>query len=334
MATHISASQVGALMGVSPWMSPLQLFHRLRGEIPPVEEDEVLEEGREFEDAIFRIGCRKFGMDPHPSFKPGEEWRENILSGHPDRVAVDRANGMSHVVEIKHTLFGRAGGLKWGQPYTDQVSPHYRLQAMVYQWMLKGRVQANVSDHAKLFARLDEGVTCYEIPIVGAEIMAIQEAAREMLERVARNDPPPALAGNEADQRLRWLAKTGKRHVASRGLVEKLETLGVCAKERKELEKRESEIKAEILAEIEDAEEIVVVDDNFNQSLIATAKANARFDAKAFAADHGDLIARYQIQEVDWSQLKKDHSGLVGRYMKAPTSALEQTRVIRLKGAK
>lgn len=296
-----------------------------------MEDNFVMEEGREFEEAIFRIGCRKYGLDPHPGFKLGTEWVDGVLSGHPDRLVSCRTTGLFHVAEIKHTLFGRAGTEKWGEPFTDQVPPHYRLQAMVYQWMLRGQMAGQASGHAKLLARLDDGVACYEIPVVEVEIMAIQEAAREMLDRVARNDPPPPLEGNEADQRMRWLARPGKRHEASTELRDKLAALAATSKGRKELEERESQLKAEILAEIEDAEEVVVVGDDLVPRVIATAKANSRFDAKAFASDHPDIISRFQVQEIDWAALKKENRGLAERYMRAPLSALEQTRVLRIK---
>lgn len=328
MPTAISASRIGPMLGVSPWQTPLQLYMELRGELPPKEDNAVLEEGREFEDAIFRIGCRKFGYDLYRD--AGSELTRGNLIGHPDRVAVDRAAGLV-VLEIKHTLFGAEGDEKWGEAGTDQLPEHYRLQLMAYQWMLRDK-PGTIADHGVLFARLVAGVTRYVVKVDEARMQEIDALAGEFLARVREGRPPDPIS--EADCRMRWLAQPGKRYQADAETQQWLRELAEVSAQRLAAEKRERELKKEILLAVEDASEIVVIGDDFVPRVLATVNANRVFDGKGFASAHPDIVREFQVQDVDWSTLRKKHAGLCESFMRSPMDWKEQTRVLRLKGDK
>lgn len=325
----ISGSQVGALMGVSPWMTPLQLYMQLCGELPKQEDNDVLEEGRFFEDAIFKSGCAKFGLRSHPHFVEGVEWRHGPLSGHPDRAV--QQDGRLVIVECKHTLYGDVGDEKWGAPDSAQVPPHYRLQAATYQWLHMMESTKVAAPYAYIFARLKPGVTRFVIPVVAEEMEEVEARAHEMIERVRARTPPDAQSGNEADQRLRWLVDPRKKHVADAELLAYLDELAQQSAVRLAAEKREKDLKARILECVEDAAVIVFVGDDLQEREIATVGADRCFDAKAFAMDHPDIVEKYRYQEVDWSGLKKAERKLIDPYFRAPRSTLEQKRKIHLK---
>lgn len=328
MPTTISASRIGPMLGVSPWQTPLQLYMELRGELQPKEDNAVLEEGREFEQAIFNIGCRKFGYSVYRD--AGEELTRGNLIGHPDRVAIDRSAGLV-VAEIKHTLFGAEGDEKWGEAGTDQLPEHYKLQLMAYQWMLRDK-PGTIADHGVLFARLVAGVTRYVVKVDDEKMHEINALAGEFLERVREGRPPDPI--NEADCRMRWLAQPGKRHQADEEMRQWLHELGSLTAARLSAEKREKELKKVILLAVEDASEIVDIDDRFVPRVLATVNANRVFDGKGFAAAHPDIVREFQYQEVDWSTLRKKHAGLAESFMRSPLDWKEQTRVLRLKGDK
>ena len=125
----LGASEIGAVMGVSTWASPYALWWRkkLDWRLPRTETQRW---GHLVEDPIATL----FAED-HPEMfvaspvgAPWSLWAHPVrrwMLCTPDRLAVDR-DGVVVPVELKSD----EGGPGWGEPGTDEVPEHHRMQSM------------------------------------------------------------------------------------------------------------------------------------------------------------------------------------------------------------
>lgn len=328
LPTTIRASQVGAMLGVSRRMSPLALFHKLRGDLPEVEDNELLKEGRYFEDAIARIAAEKYGF--RVDFTK-ERLTAGPLTGEPDRFWSHE--GFVGVLEIKNTMFADVGESGWGDPGTDVVPQDYWLQCQVYGHLFKECRNDtdwpgdDTSEIVKLAARLYSGTHLFEIRIDPDVVRRIISEAREFLARLHENNPPSPR--DEADMRMRWLVQKGKPVEATAEIAAHIKNLGELSAQIRSAQKAASDIKTLLLGFAQDADSIVDAQGN----TLATLGANRMFDEAAFVAENPELAAMCMQLSKD---LVKKNAGqkVYERYMRTPQSALEQTRTIRIKGAK
>ena len=203
LPTTIRCSELSTVLGLNPRKSRLTLFHEMRGEIPGLEDNEVLMEGRFFEDAIAQVARSKFKLvlvNPAVS-----QITDRFISGHPDRMFYE-ADTMG-VVEIKNTLFGAAGSGEWGTPGTDEVPRAYWCQTQGYIGLLNSTLPSPAykhAQHAYLPARLYAATELYKIPRDSQVYEEMQRAAKEFLDRVHDDNPPDPR--DEEDTRKRWMA--------------------------------------------------------------------------------------------------------------------------------
>ena len=328
LPTTISASRVGAMLGVDPRMSPLALYHSLRGEIPQQDDAEVLYEGRYFEDAIAKIAAKKYSLQVDTDAP--QQMVHGVLSGHADRFWNDGKK--CGVLEIKNTLMGGSEG-EWGDPGTDKVPMHYWFQSIVYGHLYQKTHGGDfpgmeVADFVNLAARLFAGTTLYKIRVDVTVIAKVEEEAKRFLDRIHEGNPPDPR--DEADMRMRWLAQEEAVAVGGQEQLAWVQELKRLSESRKSIEKSESELKTMLLGFAKEASKIVVPHPTTGQQIvIATLGADRQFDADRFMLEQPDTAARYL--KIDATKLGKEQRKLYEQYMRKPENALEQKRTIRLK---
>ncbi len=325
----IRASQVGAMLGVSRRLSPLALFHQLRGDLPAVEDNELLKEGRYFEDAIARIAAEKYELEVCFT---RERMTVGPLTGEPDRFW--SRDGFVGILEIKNTMFADVGESGWGDPGTDVVPQDYWLQCQTYGWLFQQCRKpddwrgCDTSETVKLAARLYGGTKLYEIRVDRDVVGKILAEASDFLARVAENNPPSPR--DEADMRMRWLVQKGKRVPATKEMIAHARNLAALNEQIREAEKAASDIKTMLLGFAQDADEVFDPDTG---ETIATLGSNRMFDEVAFIAENPKLAPL--CMRLSKEAVKKNAGQKVyDKYMRQPQSALEQTRTIRIKNAK
>lgn len=120
----MTASKVAAVMGHSTYDSRFSLWHRMKGNILPTQDDDLTRRGRYLEPAVL-----EWFKDQHP------EWsvHRTGMWGHPD-IAWAAASpdgfaltedGDTVLIEAKSSL-----DVEWGKPGTDEVPAGFRDQAM------------------------------------------------------------------------------------------------------------------------------------------------------------------------------------------------------------
>lgn len=327
----ISASRIGAMLGCDPRLSPLGLYLQLRGEMPPAEDTEVLEEGREFEAAIARIAGRKFGLAIDEASNQ-RALRHGPLSCHLDRLCLDQ--GSVGPLEVKHAVRSRGD---WGETGTDQVPMPYWLQVQVqiHLWMqCRGADEypgLGTAEAGLLAANLMRGTQLYRIALDREIIGHITAVAEEFLARLREGNPPDPR--DEADMRMRWLVQRGKVVEGTAEQVAWAKALAAVSARRRaiveECEAEESRLKMLLLGFARDAEQIVVPHPETGAMVpIVRMGADRRFDAEAFEAAHPDIAARFR--RIDTAALGKQHRGLYESFLRPPKTISEQRRAVRV----
>lgn len=197
----IGASEIAAVMGISPWESPFSLYWR-KANGWQVDAEEIMRTGTHLEPAIAdwwaaehptELVCRA-GLYAHPD-RPWQlatpdrlvcdpQMHDNPFPEDPtyeydhDRDAFHLA-----VLECKWVAHSWDG---WGEPGTDQIPVHYRAQVL---W----QCDVMAVDEWHLAALGPGGFRSYTGTTVGAEdeLELMRKAGQEFMDRLAAGDPPP-----------------------------------------------------------------------------------------------------------------------------------------------
>lgn len=203
----VTATSAAALFGVSPYMTPFDLYHRMAGTIEVVvEESERMRWGKRLQNAIAEGICADMGwtiVDAHP-FLYARSPRFKGMGASPDYIITDDAHpeyGFG-LLEIKN-VDKFVGMDEWAAdeaPVHIEFQLQHQLEACRLNWgAIGGLVGGN---ETKVFRRDYDGQ-------VGTEI---GNRITSMHDRVARNDPPAPdfLADYETIRTLYKIAEVGK----------------------------------------------------------------------------------------------------------------------------
>lgn len=179
----IGASEIAAVLGISPWESPFSLFWRkVNGW--DYEPSAQMEWGTRLEDAI----AAKYA-DNHPDYEIGLGHLEqhpihDWMLATPDRFIWDvrkSSLNVSGLLELKtaHSADG------WGEPGTAEVPVYYRAQVL---WQM-AVVGVEWADIAVLVGGSDYRE--YQIPLDTRDLNVMVEAGRRFMARIESDDPPP-----------------------------------------------------------------------------------------------------------------------------------------------
>jgi putative phage-type endonuclease len=272
----IGGSDAPAILGLSPWKTPYQLYLEKRGELEghgdSVDPDnDPMFWGKTLEPIIRQRYADKTGkrivVPSAPIIHPQHGWMGGSLDGVTDD---------QRVFEAKNT---RVLG-EWGEPETDAIPEMYLVQVQHYLAV----TQFSVADVAVLIGGNDFRIYHIEADIELQALIIEREAA--FWSRVQNGDPPPPLTYSDMQKRY-GKASTAIVVQASPEAVEAVNRI----KQLKEIQEQEETLKAFVMGEMGEADTLSAGD-----KILATwkaAKAAKRFDQKAFEADHPELYAQY-----------------------------------------
>lgn len=193
----IGASEIAAVMGISPWESPFSIFWRKRNgwDIAPTE---IMETGTRLEPAIadwWAHEAMEDGWDVVPGGLYQHDDREWQLAT-PDRLVIAgdvlcvcdygvpkpcTCDDPFAVLECKWVAHSWDG---WGEPGTDEIPVHYRAQVL---W------QCDVMDLTEwhVAALGPGGFRAYHGEVDEDELKLMRAAGAEFMRRLAEDYPPP-----------------------------------------------------------------------------------------------------------------------------------------------
>jgi putative phage-type endonuclease len=184
----ITATEIAAVMGLSPWQSRFSLWHKKAGlPVPPFEMNPAVEWGNRLEDAV----AQKIA-DEHPELDLQETgtWQHAERTWQratPDRIA-DR------IIECKTSPFGDG----WGESGSDEFPIHYRCQ-VIWQQDTLGLTEPGIL--AVLIGGWDYRE--YVIEYDEADAKTMRDAAEQLLDTVRRGERPPIDGADATYQTIR-----------------------------------------------------------------------------------------------------------------------------------
>lgn len=179
----IGASEIAAVLGISPWESPFSLYWR-KVEGWDFEASPAMEWGNRLEPAV----AIKYANN-HPEY---EVWHGQLEHGDPDwmlatpdrllRMWVDgRLMPPVGLLELKTAHSGDG----WGEPGTAEIPVYYRAQVL---WQM-AVVDVEWADVAVLIGGSDYRE--YTVLRDEKDIAVMVEAGRRFMARIEAGDPPP-----------------------------------------------------------------------------------------------------------------------------------------------
>lgn len=231
---YLGASDAAAVVGLSPYMTPLELYYRKRGELPEITESIPMMVGKALEGVLQRLyedktgrvvgGSQEFHVSPdHP-----------FMAATIDGRTESTINGFGRLVELK-TANHRVAG-QWGEPGTDEVPGQYLIQVQ-HQMIVTG---AEVADIAVLIGNADFRV--YTVPRHESLCQAIVEREAAFWECVQTGKTPP-----ECPQDLRLFSRLAPDPDGVADLTDNPEVLADLAEyERSKLEESAAKDRADL----------------------------------------------------------------------------------------
>ncbi|WP_050507774.1 YqaJ viral recombinase family protein [Streptomyces sp. NRRL B-11253] len=185
----ITATEIAAVLGLSPWQSRFSLWHKKAGfATPPFELSREMKWGIRFEDDIAEEFAERH--PEHPLLETGT-WQHRDRPW--QRATPDRLWGPG-LVEIKYSPLGEG----WGPDGSDEFPVHYRCQVLWQQDTLGLLEPASL---AVLIGGWDYREYTVEYDPEDAELM--RKAAREFLDDVTAGNRPPIDGADATYQTIR-----------------------------------------------------------------------------------------------------------------------------------
>jgi len=290
-AQCLGGSDIGAILGLSKWRSPVDVWMEKTGRHVHTLNSLPLRFGSfaesfiasEYEQATNTSLVIHEPAIIHPQY--------TYLQGHIDRFVCSGPlfNESGHlqaskVLECKTAnVFSQS---EWGDMGTDQVPMPYLVQCLWYL-MLTGLEQA---DLAVLLGNADFRI--YEIHRDWElEEMLLDKAIHFWEKHVLEDRSPPAKT--ESDLRNLFPRSTGKQVEASSNSCDLIKKLKELNQQINHFEEEVSVIKQNIMMQMQEAETLT-----YQGQILATWKSpkpSTRLDAKKLEKDHPEIIQAYQM---------------------------------------
>lgn len=276
--TGIGGSDAAAVLGLSPWATPLTVWLDKTGRAEPKDETESMRIGTELEDYVARSYSRETGRKVQRFTKTVHD---GCLLGNFDRLVVPEGKKVaSHgaTVRTDTLLECKTTSRSWD----DGVPIHYQIQVQHYLGLVPCLAFADV---AVLFlGRKQFGV--YRLVRDEAVIARMQGQLREWWERhVVRGEMPKPTC--EGDCRLAWArSNPGKRVTATAEQERIVDEYRAALADMDEAKARADGLKGEIAVAMEDAELMESAD---GTALVTwkSAKDSVKVDWEAVARECG-----------------------------------------------
>lgn len=192
----VSASEIAAILGISPWVSAFDLWWAKRTGEDSQPENRAMRRGRRYEPLVLEDFA-----DAHPEFAVGPSvtirstdrpWQVATPDGLVfESTAARSACKLAGAVAVVEAKTGQRH--EWGEPGTDDVPVHYRAQVLWQMDALGVRV-------AYLPVLFGDDYAEYVVEYDEADVALMRRAALDFLESV-REDRQPDVDGHSATAR-------------------------------------------------------------------------------------------------------------------------------------
>lgn len=277
--TGIGGSDIGAISGLSPYRTPLDVYLEKIGEAPPFTGNQYTEWGNRLESIIAVAYAEKTGKQVVEDNETKRHPEHSFMIAHID----GKIGGEDAILECKSASVSQAS--KWGEEGTDQIPDSYLLQCAHYAYV------CNVSrvDIAVLIGGNDFRIYRYERNQI-LEDRILNIATKFWKEHVEKGIPPMPI--NRVDSLNLWpradveCVRTADKNIAK--IVDHLKaTRGVI----RQLEEKEEEYKSAICKYLETS--ATLFDVNGEKLVTWKNQESSRFNLNQFKSLHPDLYQKF-----------------------------------------
>lgn len=258
----IGGSDVAAILGLSPWRTALDVYLDKVGEGEPEPETESMRIGTALEQFVADRFEQETGRK---TSKFNALLKRGVCIGNVDRLVVPEGARLgSHHDEIRtnELLECKTASNEWG----DDVPAYYLSQVQHYMGLDDHFERATV---ACLFLGFSKHLSLYTVERDDALIADLRAACEKFWNEHVLAHVPPAPQSEDDCRRLWAKNEAGKAVEGDAALLDVARELKATAGQIAELEKREKELRAQLMGAIGDAETLLV-----NGQKVATWKNN------------------------------------------------------------
>jgi len=273
----IGGSDIAAILGLSPWKTPFQVYQEKRGEIGNREGNAATDWGKRMEPAIRQWYSDQTGRSVRLPEKIMFHSKYPFMLASLDGFTDDR-----RVVEIKTARSGKG----WGEPFTNEIPDYYALQCQHYL-IVTGFEVADVP-----VSIAGGSPALYEVPEDKELQEMIIEVSATFWQRVIDGNPPDVTTYADAVQRFGRSRAEGVV-VASPDDIMALTDLRAARLKISELEATEEAAKGKLIISLGDGGNVLA--DPAGNTLITykLGKGVTRFDAKTLEREMPEIYAKY-----------------------------------------
>lgn len=272
--TGIGGSDVAAILGLSKWKTPLDVYNAKIAENPVEESNASIEWGNRLEPVIRQKYADVTGIPvtiPNTTFRHPE---------HPFMIAnVDGLLPDGSVLEIKTAR----SGADWGEEGTDEIPEYYLTQVQHYMAV----TGAKMCDVAVLIGASDFRIYHVDFdPEIAA--MLIEEEKAFWQRVIDRNPPAPRTYAEASAAFPRSKAQAVE---ASDEILHEAIELESVNRQIDELKERKEELQGLITSFMGESDTLATAGRTI--ATWKTSKPRVTFDSATFKAKHPDLYAQY-----------------------------------------
>ena len=282
----IGGSDIAAIIGISPWRTPRDIYLDKKGLVEQQEETDAMYWGTTLEDIVAKEYAKRTGRKIQRCNHQFTHPDHQFLIANIDRVVSDDHGKMpvfkgklrtTRILECKTA--SQYAAKDWGEPGTDEIPEYYKAQVMWYM----GITGARVCDVAVLIGNRD-----FRIYTVYRDEDVIQYLFREGItfwsEYIEKDIMPPARTLEDVERVCHGEAK--KRKFADALTIEAVKRYADLDKQAKDIKTEQEQLKIKICDAIGDAVELAAPD-GVKLCTWSAAKPTAKTDWKAVAAEIG-----------------------------------------------
>lgn len=270
----IGGSDAPAVMGLSKWRTPFEVYLAKRGESRESDVSPAMHWGNRLEPVIREEYANATGRVvkvPTTILRhPQHDW----MIGSIDGVTED-----NRLLEIKTTR--SADG--WGEEGTDEIPEAYLVQVQHYLTV----TGLSIADVAVLIGGSD--FRLYEVAADPELQSILQQTEAAFWGRVVRGEPPDPVSLSDA--RLRWKVSNARCVQASEDVASAVARLVSVKAALKDGEAEAERLQALICAAMGEAD--TLAEDDYILCTWKSAKPANRFDSAAFKVAHPDLYTQF-----------------------------------------
>ena len=277
---YIGGSDVAAILGTSSYSTPLQLWMRKKGLIPPIDQTSIMEFGHVFEPVMAEYFTQKTGLRVRNINQVFRSKEHDFLRANIDRQILSDGSQGTGVLEIKTTTSFRLKSLDTDYPEDWDYQIQHYLAITGYEY-------------AYLFIYERDTCRFHEPVRIMRDERWIQQVTQLLVDWWKKhmvNNQRPAPQNGEDMLILYPDSKDGSATEASLENYEKYARLLDVRRRKEELEVVEEYLKTYFKGYLKDSERMV----RSGQTLVSWKSSESnRFDTTRFRKEYPDLYKKY-----------------------------------------